>query len=271
MADSYASVPLDLEELKNTRGTFSQLLFADDLVLCPEVQYSETTNLGCNSTYLCSYSKKDLPKMLSFGYFQDGCDEVKAAPPSEPIICRIDPKESSCHTDISPKYLPECRSREDELAQSSSSTLSITTAVNGKRSKRSKKIQNGQTKPSRRLGERVAALQQLVSPYGKTDTASVLHEAVGYIRFLQEQVRVLCSPYLQQSPSLSEQHEGRGSLRSEGPIWNLGGRSLRSWGLCLVPVGCTIPMAACNGADFWSPASCNGRLSSSSPLDHHHW
>ncbi|KAF0915500.1 hypothetical protein E2562_036539 [Oryza meyeriana var. granulata] len=41
-----------------------------------------------------------------------------------------------------------------------------------------------------RLGERIIALQQLVSPFGKSDTASVLHEALGYIRFLHDQVQV---------------------------------------------------------------------------------
>eukprot|EP00268_Persea_americana_P006978 TRINITY_DN12544_c0_g1_i2.p1 TRINITY_DN12544_c0_g1~~TRINITY_DN12544_c0_g1_i2.p1 ORF type:complete len:124 (-),score=24.92 TRINITY_DN12544_c0_g1_i2:688-1059(-) len=41
-----------------------------------------------------------------------------------------------------------------------------------------------------KLGEKIAALQQLVSPFGKTDTASVLLEAMGYIKFLQEQVQV---------------------------------------------------------------------------------
>ncbi|OQU90946.1 hypothetical protein SORBI_3001G082600 [Sorghum bicolor] len=43
-----------------------------------------------------------------------------------------------------------------------------------------------------RLGERIIALQQLVSPFGKSDTASVLHEALGYIRFLHDQVQVRC-------------------------------------------------------------------------------
>jgi hypothetical protein len=41
-----------------------------------------------------------------------------------------------------------------------------------------------------KIGERVAALQQLVSPFGKTDTASVLQEASGYIKFLHQQLEV---------------------------------------------------------------------------------
>ncbi|CAN1855198.1 Transcription factor bHLH112 [Linum perenne] len=46
-----------------------------------------------------------------------------------------------------------------------------------------------------KLGDRITALQQLVSPFGKTDTASVLHEAIEYIKFLHDQVGV-SSPYL---------------------------------------------------------------------------
>ncbi|KAL1331774.1 transcription factor bHLH112 isoform X2 [Arachis ipaensis] len=45
-----------------------------------------------------------------------------------------------------------------------------------------------------KLGDRVTALQQLVSPFGKTDTASVLHEAIEYIKFLHDQVSV-CFEY----------------------------------------------------------------------------
>ncbi|KAL5542960.1 hypothetical protein UlMin_010670 [Ulmus minor] len=40
------------------------------------------------------------------------------------------------------------------------------------------------------LAARIVALQQLVSPYGKTDTASVLNKAMEYIQFLHEQVQI---------------------------------------------------------------------------------
>ncbi|KAG8086901.1 hypothetical protein GUJ93_ZPchr0010g9264 [Zizania palustris] len=41
-----------------------------------------------------------------------------------------------------------------------------------------------------KLGDRITSLQQLVSPFGKTDTASVLHETIEYIKFLHDQVGV---------------------------------------------------------------------------------
>ncbi|KAJ9175218.1 hypothetical protein P3X46_013795 [Hevea brasiliensis] len=94
------------------------------------------------------------------------------------------------------------------------------------------------------LGERITALQQLVSPFGKTDTASVLHEAMGYIKFLQEQVQALCSLYLQHLPKSEENgEESRKDMSSRG--------------LCLVPVEWTLQVASSNGADYWSPAMCN--------------
>ncbi|PNX62362.1 transcription factor bHLH68-like protein, partial [Trifolium pratense] len=42
-----------------------------------------------------------------------------------------------------------------------------------------------------KLGDRITALHQLVSPFGRTDTASVLSEAIGYIKFLHGQIELL--------------------------------------------------------------------------------
>ncbi|XP_065869389.1 transcription factor bHLH153-like [Euphorbia lathyris] len=90
-----------------------------------------------------------------------------------------------------------------------------------------------------KLGEKIVALQQLVSPYGKTDTASVLLEAMEYIQFLHEQVKVLSAPYLQGSPAAQMQDYEQCSLRKRG--------------LCLVPINCTVGVARSNGADLWAP------------------
>ncbi|XP_044497812.1 transcription factor bHLH153-like [Mangifera indica] len=90
-----------------------------------------------------------------------------------------------------------------------------------------------------KLGERIMALQQLVSPYGKTDTASVLLEAMEYIQFLHEQVKVLSAPYLQSAPMAKVQEFDNCSLRNRG--------------LCLVPISCTAGVARSNGADIWAP------------------
>ncbi|KAD3336971.1 hypothetical protein R6Q59_028032 [Mikania micrantha] len=90
-----------------------------------------------------------------------------------------------------------------------------------------------------KIGDRIAALQQLVSPFGKTDTASVLHEALAYINFLHDQVKVLSAPYLHSSPAALSQE--------------LESYDLKSKGLRLVPVSYTIGVDSSNGADLWAP------------------
>ncbi|XP_022733109.1 transcription factor bHLH153-like isoform X5 [Durio zibethinus] len=71
----------------------------------------------------------------------------------------------------------------------------------------------------------------------KTDTASVLLEAMEYIRFLHEQV--LSAPYLQTTPTNNMQ---------DVEHYSLGNR-----GLCLVPISYTVEVARSNGADIWAP------------------
>ncbi|KAH6773778.1 basic helix-loop-helix DNA-binding superfamily protein [Perilla frutescens var. hirtella] len=100
-----------------------------------------------------------------------------------------------------------------------------------------------------KLGDRVTALQQLVSPFGKTDTASVLHEAIEYIKFLHDQVNALSTPYLKYGSPPVQRQKGDKGKDEEGVTKDLKGR-----GLCLVPISSTFPVAAETTTDFWTPS-----------------
>uniref|UniRef100_A0A0E0EIN6 BHLH domain-containing protein n=2 Tax=Oryza meridionalis TaxID=40149 RepID=A0A0E0EIN6_9ORYZ len=107
-----------------------------------------------------------------------------------------------------------------------------------------------------KLGDRVTALQQLVSPFGKTDTASVLHETIEYIKFLHDQVGALSAPYLKNRQQVLH-------LKNSAGVDNDGGgggeataaskRDLTGRGLCLVPISSTFAVASETPVDFWTP------------------
>ncbi|XVE87877.1 hypothetical protein DITRI_Ditri19aG0023800 [Diplodiscus trichospermus] len=99
-----------------------------------------------------------------------------------------------------------------------------------------------------KLGDRITALQQLVSPFGKTDTASVLHEAIEYIKLLHDQVNVLSTPYMKQATASIQQQQSDKPKDPEGPK-----QDLRSRGLCLVPISSTFPVANETTDDFGMP------------------
>ncbi|XP_058772150.1 transcription factor bHLH123-like isoform X1 [Vicia villosa] len=99
-----------------------------------------------------------------------------------------------------------------------------------------------------KMGDRITALQQLVSPFGKTDTASVLSEAIEYIKFLHEQVTILSTPYMKSGAPIQHQQGCGKSKEVEGPK-----QDLRSRGLCLVPVSSTFPMTHEPTVEYWTP------------------
>ncbi|KAL6844006.1 hypothetical protein ACP4OV_025679 [Aristida adscensionis] len=102
-----------------------------------------------------------------------------------------------------------------------------------------------------KLGDRVTALQQLVAPFGKTDTASVLHETIEYIKFLHDQVGALSAPYLKNGHQVPH-------LKSSSPDKSKDGHgeiSLKGRGLCLVPISSTFAVASeVPAVDFWAPS-----------------
>ncbi|KAL8139465.1 hypothetical protein V2J09_005486 [Rumex salicifolius] len=103
-----------------------------------------------------------------------------------------------------------------------------------------------------KLGDRITALHQLVSPFGKTDTASVLIETIGCIRFLQGQIQALSSPYLGIPPS--KNHHFNYVAKDESP------KELRSRGLCLVPISFAHFVGTDNNtaAEYWAPSLAGG-------------
>ncbi|KAL5561321.1 hypothetical protein UlMin_031068 [Ulmus minor] len=251
--------PSDGDNLTVTEVTsFSQLLFADD----------EVVGLGVNQSFnygSSGFCSDKTPKMLCFGgypreeelVFSETTTNTRFSQKSG-VTCSESSSASSTNN-LNFNALSKsqkCRngSSQEPVQSTCTNTTSTTT---GQRTHKKIKTENptstGPAKRKEKLGERIAGLQQLVSPFGKTDTASVLHEAMGYIRFLHDQVQVLCSPYLQRFPSLPEGGEnGEREAR----------RDLRSRGLCLVPVECTVHVANNNGADFWSPAMASNVSSS---------
>ncbi|CAK9163693.1 unnamed protein product [Ilex paraguariensis] len=96
--------------------------------------------------------------------------------------------------------------------------------------------QRAPARRSQKLSDRITALQKLVSPYGKADTASVLQEASISIKVLQDQIQNLLE-------TLSTSYVSIRPLHSQ--LQETGGKqfNLRNRELCLVPVSFTHRLA----------------------------
>ncbi|KAL3840878.1 hypothetical protein ACJIZ3_025469 [Penstemon smallii] len=119
-----------------------------------------------------------------------------------------------------------------------------------------------------KVRDRITTLHQIVSPFGKTDTASVLSESIGYIRFLQAQIEALSSPYMRHASEGTGHHQhsflnheidmdGRGASKQDS-LEGQGAKNLRSLGLCLVPISFTQLVGNDNAADYWAPPATLG-------------
>ncbi|KAK4342019.1 hypothetical protein RND71_037835 [Anisodus tanguticus] len=159
------------------------------------------------------------------------------------FVPSIHPQLANPTVDEKPKHTPEVRNINTITKKTSSETSN-------------KRPRNAAPSPlpafkvrKEKLGDRITALQQLVSPFGKTDTASVLSEAIEYIKFLHEQVNVLSTPYMKSGAPMQHQQTGdKSNVNPEG-----GKQDLRSRGLCLVPVSSTFPVTHETKVDFWTP------------------
>ncbi|KAL8172390.1 hypothetical protein V2J09_024194 [Rumex salicifolius] len=142
--------------------------------------------------------------------------------------------------------------------RTSTTATASTASTGGGTAKRSRNEASSAMPPFKvrkeKMGDRITALQQLVSPFGKTDTASVLSESIEYIKFLHEQVNVLSTPYLKSGASLQLQQQNHNMLKDP----KASKKDLRSRGLCLVPVSSTFPVAHETTVDFWTPAFGSG-------------
>ncbi|XVF45044.1 hypothetical protein PTKIN_Ptkin02bG0173700 [Pterospermum kingtungense] len=247
------------DQVTATTTSFSQLLFGGDEDIVG-------LDLGQSFNYTCSSfpAHEKTPRMLCFGGHQSG-DEISfgesaisitksaTTPQRSGVTCSTDSSSASSGNNSKSVKAPSKSNRKRNGNQESMQCRGAidTAQPASQRTNKKPKVENpasstGHAKVRKeKLGDRITALQQLVSPFGKTDTASVLHEAMGYIRFLHDQVQVLCSPYLQHLPDGGE----NGNEESR--------KDLKSRGLCLVPVACTVHVANSNGADFWSPAMGN--------------
>nr|GMC81074.1 transcription factor bHLH113 [Ipomoea batatas]GMC89558.1 transcription factor bHLH113 [Ipomoea batatas]GMD52871.1 transcription factor bHLH113 [Ipomoea batatas] len=241
-------------------GSYSQLLFGDD-----DVVSLGTDSDGClnfSSSSFLSSGAGNSPQMLCFGTKE--CRDLR----SGKVTCSEGDSSSASSVTTTRNHKSNVnRKRNNGAADNKDSDQERGKAANQGNGKKNKPENPKGTTHAKgkkeKLGDRIAALQQLVSPFGKGDTASVLHEAMGYIRFLQEQVNVLCSPYLNPPPSSSQRHRHNG-----GEAMGSGGGNtpdMRSRGLCLVPVDLTLHVAHSNGADFWSPAAAAAAISVSQP------
>uniref|UniRef100_A0ACD5YXE4 Uncharacterized protein n=1 Tax=Avena sativa TaxID=4498 RepID=A0ACD5YXE4_AVESA len=200
------------------------------------------------------YDMRSVPGFSSFGGYRSAKESTSVPPP--PYMRGADRCDGSRHEqEIVPARSSSSGSGAAAPSDRKKRTSEERRESTGKKSKQEASPPKQQV-PKVKLGEKITALQQIVSPFGKTDTASVLFETIKYIKFLHEQVQLLSEPYTSAS-------RNKVNCNSNGP-WGAvqaeaskgeGEHDLRERGLCLVPVSWTPEVYRDgNAMDYWTPA-----------------
>ncbi|XP_059286074.1 transcription factor bHLH68 isoform X2 [Lycium ferocissimum] len=294
-----SSLPIWNDNQDHLPESWSQLLLGglvgeeDKAVHLSNMQVKKLENNWDEQTFLSqpdSVNQKSIPNSYMYEHgnnveFRQNT-ELTAKPTWSQMLPVSSPK--SCVTTLSSNMLDFSNNNSDSKhpPPDHSSECNSGAATGGAPNKKAR-VQPSSTQSTfkvrkEKLGDRITALHQIVSPFGKTDTASVLLEAIGYIRFLQSQIEALSLPYLGSgSGNMRQQHQQqsvheRNSLFPEDPgqlsndnclkrkatsekDYNEEPKTdLRSRGLCLVPLSCTLQVGSDNGADYWAPAFGGG-------------
>ncbi|XP_074380134.1 transcription factor bHLH110 isoform X2 [Apium graveolens] len=241
------------------RGTFSQILPTINISNLNQPAASSNSTLSSSSLNM-NLESLDLFNSARFscGYSQSPHDHLGLFKSSLPyslqnMQLQLSPSRpsSNCPTNVSSS--PFNNTGVSEVKRPSSSLETKPPQAAPKKSRLDSRSSCPPFKVRKeKLGDRIAALQQLVAPFGKTDTASVLMEAIGYIKFLQNQT--LSVPYMKSSRNRTKKIQvGTGDVTGEEE----GTRDLRTRGLCLVPLSC-LSYVTDGGGGVWPPPNFSG-------------
>ncbi|KAF3783132.1 Transcription factor [Nymphaea thermarum] len=223
-----------------------------------------------SNTYMTQVKREVLNGGFVYSHHQEHHNqELQTTASSSQQISHLVSSPTSCTSYSSNSNVLDFSSGKSEKQETSGRSPECNTSATGAAVKKAKLQAPGAGQSSfkvrkEKLGDRVTALHQLVSPFGKTDTASVLLEAIGYIRFLQAQIAALSSPYMSTaSGSLTHpvkvETEGCGcSQDSDQKVADEPKKDLRSRGLCLVSVSRILNAGSENGVGFWPAAAGAG-------------
>ncbi|KAG2401320.1 Transcription factor bHLH68 Basic helix-loop-helix protein [Vigna angularis] len=309
------------DEFELTGTTFSQLLFGDDLDATPALplphHHCSYDHHTLSASPLFSFHKP--PKMLCFGNHQTQPHiPPTIVTPQKSVITSSDSSSasSSNHTNTAFTSLPKstvCHAlsvfwlvnrkpvmkKRNGLGQEPVTKVGVGGQRLTKKTKAENPTSTGHAKRKEKLGERIAALQQLVSPFGKV-TEMQYRYSIGASRghgIYKVSSRPSSGPVLSllaklvivtpptpahkrstkqsqlwlQNPDIVDAIACFENLDHEYDLLEGDGenneeevkKDLRSRGLCLIPVGCTVHVASSNGADFWSPGAIGNKVSPS--------